>query len=1091
MIGTVLEGKYRIDALIGKGGYGAVFRACQVQLDRTVAIKVMRERRDEPEHAERFAREALAIARLKHPNIITVYDFGVDERIGSYIVMEHLDGRSLRQELQAVGVPPLPFAVAVARQIALAAHAAHSSGIIHRDIKPENVFLEVVGEGRIAVKVLDFGIARLSKTRDLDGTVMPSLTGEHDLIGTFLYVAPEQARDDAVDERADVYSIGCVLYELLTGRPPFTGASPMAVILKHTEEMPVPPIERQPTLSEPLSDIVMRTLAKSPADRFASALELADALEAVLADLESELAPSGGPAGGNTAKSVPSSGYRPTFAASSSDDRVTKADVPNNLPRTPTSFVGRERECAEIQRLLARHRVVTLTGPGGIGKTRLALKTAADVSAGVSGGIWFLDLAPVTDPALVARTVATVLGAREEPGVPVADTIAASWRERQSLFVLDNCEHVIEASAELVDTLQSSCPGIRILATSREPLGIDGEVVWAVPPLGVPDSRQSLATDDFLELDAVRLFVDRARLAVTGFAPDAGEAALIGDLCRRLDGLPLAIELAAARTRVLSVSQIADRLGDRFRLLAQRGASGSDRQRTLRATIDWSYDLLDEAEREMLDRLSVFAGGFTLEAVERVCAADETDALDALDRLTSLVGKSLVVVDWHADGNRFRLLESIRQYAAGKLAEAGESSAYRARHFAYFRDLTSGGYAKLGEAEGEAFGRMLDAEFENMRLALEAARELDDPKVLFDVAMEMWRYWYQRGHLAEGREWMETAIARAGDTLTPGERSKALGRLGNIVVDQGDIEAGTRYHEEAIRIDRELGDSSGIAVGLHNLGNVVMLKGDFEEAARLFEESYSILLGIGDEQRTALSLVNRGTIAMERGMYEEARANLEAAIVAFRRIGFGYGESLAMESLCELVARTSDLGALGSLLDETIALSKKLENQHNLAAIAKLRGVIAARAGDTLSARAYGEEALAMFRDMGDRQCTIEALANLSEAAIAAGETDRAYALVSEGLTTANRIGYKRHVARCLERMADVAIAWNRMDRAAELLAAAEGLRERIGGPVPPLDAASLERMRALVEDRAEAWRLGREEPFGNAVATAMALTKP
>ncbi len=578
---------------------------------------------------------------------------------------------------------------------------------------------------------------------------------------------------------------------------------------------------------------------------------------------------------------------------------------------------------------------------------------------------------------------------------------------------------------------------------------------------------------------------------MTGFAPDAGEAALIGDLCRRLDGLPLAIELAAARTRGLSVSQIADRLGDRFRLLAQRGASGSDRQRTLRATIDWSYDLLDEAEREMLDRLSVFAGGFTLEAVERVCAADETDALDALDRLTSLVGKSLVVVDWHADGNRFRLLESIRQYAAGKLAEAGESSAYRARHFAYFRDLTSGGYAKLGGAEGEAFGRMLDAEFENMRLALEAARELDDPKVLFDVAMEMWRYWYQRGHLAEGREWMETAIARAGDTLTPGERSKALGRLGNIVVDQGDIEAGTRYHEEAIRIDRELGDSSGIAVGLHNLGNVVMLKGDFEEAARLFEESYSILLGIGDEQRTALSLVNRGTIAMERGMYEEARANLEAAIVAFRRIGFGYGESLAMESLCELVARTSDLGALGSLLDETIALSKKLENQHNLAAIAKLRGVIAARAGDTLSARAYGEEALAMFRDMGDRQCTIEALANLSEAAIAAGETDRAYALVSEGLTTANRIGYKRHVARCLERMADVAIAWNRMDRAAELLAAAEGLRERIGGPVPPLDAASLERMRALVEDRAEAWRLGREEPFGNAVATAMALTKP
>ncbi len=1090
MIGTVLEGKYRIDALIGKGGYGAVFRACQVQLDRTVAIKVMRERRDEPEHAERFVREALAVARLKHPNIITVYDYGVDDRIGAFIVMEYLEGRSLRQELQSTGALALPFAVALARQIALAAHAAHSAGIIHRDIKPENVFLEDVGDGRLAVKVLDFGIARLSQTRDLDGAVMPSLTGEHDLIGTFLYVAPEQATDDDVDARADVYSIGCVLYEMLTGSPPFTGHSPMAVILRHSEELPVPPIERAPHVPAALSDIVVRTLEKDPGNRYASALELADALEFALADIELHLAATGGIAGGRTAGGAAGSSERASFSSVPSDDRITKADVPNNLPRAPTSFVGRERECAEVLRQIASHRFVTLTGPGGIGKTRLALKTASEVSDRVAGGIWFLDLAPVTDPALVARTVATVLGVREDPGVPVADTIAASWRDREALLVLDNCEHVLEACADLVETLQVSCAGIRVLATSREPLGVDGETVWAVPSLGVPDARQSLATDGFLELDAVRLFVDRARLAVNGFAPDVGEAALIGELCRRLDGLPLAIELAAARIRVLSVAQIADRLGDRFRLLAQRGASGSDRQRTLRATIDWSYDLLDDAERAMLNRLSVFAGGFTLEAVERVCATDNSDAIDALDRLTNLVAKSLVVVDWHADGNRFRLLESIRQYAAEKLTEGGEAAVYRARHFAHFRDLTSGGYAKLGGAEGEEYGRVLDAEFENVRLALEAAKELDDPKVLFEMAMELWRFWYQRGHLAEGREWMEAALAKAGDVLTPGERSKALGRVGNIVVDQGDIEAGTRYHEEAIRIDRELGDQSGIAIGLHNLGNVVMLKGEFDEAARLFDESYAILLDIGDDQRTALSLVNRGTVAMERGAYAEAMANAEEAIATFRRIGSGYGESLAMASMCEVVARAGDVEALGPLLDETIELSRKLDNKHNLATIARLRGVIAASAGDTLSAKAHGEEALSIFREIGDRHCAVETLANLSEAALAEGDTDRAYALVTEGLATANRIGLKRHLARCLERVADVAIAWNREDRAAELLGAAEALRERIGGPAPALDVGALERMRAQVGGHVDSWRLGREEPSGNAVATAMTLTK-
>lgn len=1088
MIGSVLEGKYRIDALIGKGGYGAVYRASQMQLDRTVAIKVMRELRDDPGDARGFAREALAIARLKHPNIVTIYDFGLDQRVGAFIVMEHLDGRSLRQELSAAGALPVPFAAGLARQIAHAAHAAHAAGVIHRDIKPENVFLEDVGGGRITVKVLDFGIARLSQSRDLEDDALPSLTGDQELVGTFLYVAPEQALSEKVDGRADVYSIGCVLFEMLTGKPPFQAASPFAVVLRHAEESPAAPSSRIGAIPKELDDIVLRALAKKPADRFDSALDLADVLERFMSDrgLDPSL-PGGCDVATRQATRDSSSGH--SEAGSIADGRVTVADVPTNLPRAVTTFIGRVREVADVRRLVSRYRLVTLTGPGGIGKTRLALSSASGITSGVTSGIWFIDLASITDASLVARTVATALGVREDPSVPVAATIADIFADRECIVLLDNCEHVLDACARLVEALLESCPRVRFLATSREPLAVAGESVWAVPPLGIPDTRAVLAANDYLGLDAVRLFVERARLSVPGYEPDAGEAALIGRLCGRLDGLPLAIELAAARIRVLSVTQISERLGDRFRLLAQRGGSGSDRQRTLKATIDWSYDLLDGPERLLLDRLSVFAGGFTLEAVEHVCTTETCERIEALDRLTNLVTKSLVVVDWNARGNRFRLLESVRQYAKEKLADARQTESLRDRHLDFFRAMTRDGYRKLGSNEGEEFGRLLAGETENIRAALETARESADPVVLFEMAMELWRFWYERGHLAEGREWMEAAIERASDVISPKDRSGAYGRVGSIAVDQGDIDAGSRYHEEAIRIDRERNDESGIAIGLHNLGNVRMLKGDFEEAARLFDESHSILLGIGDEQRTALSEVNRGTTAMERGRYEAARSSLENALQIFRRIGHGYGESLAMEGLCELAARMGDFMALGPLLDETLALSRKIDNKHNLAAVSKLRGVAALVSGDSASAREYCERALAGFREIGDRQCAIETLLCLCDAAVSEENTCAAYAHVCAGLENASRSGFKRLIAQCLERTAEVALAWNRPERAAEMLGAAEALRERIGGPAPPRDAVAIERNKAAVSGYEAEWRIGREQPVEVTISTAMALS--
>ncbi|MGH3090644.1 MAG: ATP-binding protein, partial [Rubrobacteraceae bacterium] len=436
-------------------------------------------------------------------------------------------------------------------------------------------------------------------------------------------------------------------------------------------------------------------------------------------------------------------------AASLHHREASGAESPpkGNLPLELTSFIGREKEISEVKGLLEGTRLLTLTGSGGCGKTRLALEVAADVAKDFDDGAWWVGLASLSDADLAPKAAASALGARERPGRTLTEALSDHLRYRKLLLVLDNCEHVIASCAALADALLRFCPGLRVLATSREALGVAGEVSWPVPSLSLPDPGHPPSSESLARYEAPRLFVERA--AASTFAPTKRSAAAVAHLCHRLDGIPLAIELAAARTRVLSAEQIDARLDDCFRLLTTGSRTALPRQRTLQATMDWSHDLLDRDERTVFRRLSVFAGGFTLEAAEKVCAGDGIEEEDALDLLARLVDQSLGVFRGEGGEARYRLLETIRQYGGEKLRESGEARATRRRHADFFHSLAEEAKPKLVGTEQASWLERLETEHDNLRATLGWLEEEGEAERGLRLATALLRFWWFRGHLAE------------------------------------------------------------------------------------------------------------------------------------------------------------------------------------------------------------------------------------------------------------------------------------------------------------------------------------------------------
>ena len=731
---------------------------------------------------------------------------------------------------------------------------------------------------------------------------------------------------------------------------------------------------------------------------------------------------------------------------------------PNNLPVQRSPLIGREQEVVAVVGLLRRADtgLVTLTGPGGMGKTRLSLQVAAELLDDFPDGVWFVELAPITDPALVTTTLATTLGVKEAADQPLRDSLLAFVRDKRLLLVLDNFEQVV-AAAPLVADLLRAAPHLKILVSSRVVLGVYGEQDVRVPPLALPDLQHLPPLEQLTQYEAVRLFIERAQAAKADFQVTTANAPAVAEICHRLDGLPLAIELAAARVRLLPPQALLQRLSSRLQVLTGGARTLPARQQTLRQAIAWSYDLLNDAEQTLFRRLGVFAGGCSMEAAEAVCNPDGELDLDILDGLQALLDQSLLQqVERLAGEARFTMLETIREYALEQLAARGEAPVLQQRHAAYYLALLAEADPHLWAAQQGPWLERLEVEHDNLRAMLgrtwgegaaSGAGMLpgDAAEMGMEVLRALLALWNWRGYLSEGRTWVERALRQTGKEARTRARAVALFMSGTLATFQGDLITVRAQYEESIAIWRELGDKQGLAFALHGLGGVAVNQGDEQAALSILEEARVLLQEVGDKPFYTLTLMRLGDVALAQDNYPTARHRYEGGLAIQHEIG--------------------DTWMVAQLLN-------------NLGEVARCEG-------DYARAKALYEESLAKFRALGTTGEIARSLHNLAYVAHAHGQDEQAATLFGESLRLFQERGNRRGMAECLMGFAAVALMQQQtagVERAARLLVAAEAQFEAIGAAMWPADR--IERARTVAAVRAEL----SEEAYAAATAAGRAM---
>jgi predicted ATPase len=987
VIGTTLA-HYRITAALGAGGMGEVYRATDTRLGRDVALKVLpAEMAANPDRLDRFRREATMLAALDHPGVVGVYSVEESDDV-HFLTMQLVEGESLDRVIpeRGLGVDRI---VEIGSAVAEALAAAHDRGIVHRDLKPANVM--VTTDGR--VKVLDFGLAKIAASQPkepLNSEMATDLhTREGIVMGTVPYMSPEQVEGQPVDHRTDLFSLGVILYEMATGVRPFAGASQVALMSSILRDTPRPLGELRADLPAGLARVVRRCLEKDPGRRIQTARDLA-------AELRLE--------------------------RREDDDDVSKILRPPPAPSTP--LIGREETLEDAAALLREGaRLVTVTGYGGTGKTRFAIELFERHASEYSGGAAFVSLASVTAAAEVLPTVATALAIPEAQGRSALDALATVIGNRDVLLVLDNLEQVLDAAQDIA-ALVGRCPKLQVIATSRAPLKVGAETEFGLPPLDLP-AAGTRALDEIGQCPSVALFVQRAAKVKTGFALTESNAAPIAEICRRLDGLPLALELAAARVRILEPAALLQRLDHALDLLTSGDRDLPLRQRTLRAAISWSYSLLDAQEQETLRRLSCFHEGWTLEAMEQVCyGADER--YRALDELDSLVEKGLVRVV--GESGRYALLETIRAFAAEQLHAGGEVESTRHAHADYF----------VSFAERVASALRTPDQIEAMQRA-----HRDDANA----------------HAAI--EWL-TTCARAGDT---GALERALvlcGRQNWFWHISGQHVTARVAYENLLALAADGAPSRGRALSWLGAGMVSTTTDEWERSLDEWTRGFEDGEAVGDKKIAAEGRMGMGYCNLSLGRIEAAAEALDDAIARAAPVD-AMMQALAMSVKAMLLFATGECAAGVELVHEARRIQERIGDHEGGGVAQSFLAQMTFSQGDPSTALTLYREALAMLETVGDHPEVARVHCEMGWTALAASDARAAAESFRRAVHAYEGVGSARGSGQALLGLAAVEAAEGRSEPAVAIAAAAEAFLERAGTVVAhPMAPGLADRIEAL-----------------------------
>ena len=984
---------------------GEVYLAHDTQLRRPVALKVLAAAvRADMELRQRLEYEARAASALNHPNILTVYDIG-QAGDDHFIATEYVDGVTLRQRMLRVE-PSFSEVLDIAIQVISALAAAEAAGLVHRDVKPDNIMLRPDGY----VKLLDFGLAR---SAGVTSDANLKQTDPYVVRGTVFYMSPEQLRGVPLDTRSDLWSMGVVMYELISGRLPFDGDSATDVVasILRTE---VPPLttHRNAPVPPRLAQILGRMLQKDRTRRYQTAAELLKELQALRNDIETDA----------------SSVVGTSEARHATTESMLITDLPpTNLPLELTPLVGRDAERDEILDLLRRDdvRMVTLTGPGGTGKTRLSLAAGMRMLREMEDGVWFIQLAPINDAQFVPSEIATALDVHEG-GTSLLDAIKKSVREKSMLLVFDNFEQVLEAGPIVSDIL-AVAPRVKALVTSRSPLRVSGEREYAVPPLTTPPLDLPLTPEALTSYASVALFIERATAVKSDFAITSENARAIAEICVRLDGLPLAIELAAARIKLLPPQAMLARVDNRLKLLAGGRRDLPERQQTMRAAISWGYNLLDGEEKRLFTTLAVFRGGFSIAQAEALAHFHG----DVLEGLSSLVDKAFLRRDVASndDEPRFIMLETIREYGLELLAEDGREEEVRRAH------------AMLMTEQAER--AVVPVDHDNYRAALEWSL-MRDTSVGVRLGASLWWFWYIHGHYAEGLRWLAAVLSLDNDDEI--SRGRALTGAGALAFLQCDYEGAIELLDSSIALARRTGDKRILAQSLQFRGSIARERGDYEHAIDLHELSATIWKELDDRANVGRSMNYVAFSSWLKRDFARAVELCRLTLPLFRDRGDTEGVAWSLLNLAATAFHSGDLERAEQRLEESLSWSRAGGFKEGIYWSLNLLGYVLRSRGDVPRATTMQQDALQLQWELGDQWRS----------------------------------------SSVFEALAGLAIDSGNLPRAARLFGAAESLRSRLGTPVPPVEHEQYEKDVLAVRGYDREWDEGLAGPVDESVAFAL-----